>query len=172
MRAMENAAFERAALQHRDRIHSYAVLMLRDVEEARDVSQEALVKLWQHHKKVDDQGAGMWLTRTTHNLCIDRIRKRKVRAEVDNEKTLPVQPDTAPGPGTLAESSELGRIISTALHELAPTDRAVVVMREVQGLAYDEIAHALNVPLGTLKARLYRARERLRARLVRSGVAP
>ena len=110
--------------------------------------------------------------RTAHNLCIDRIRKRKVRAEIDGETLIPAQPDAAPGPQQLTESGELGKMIDTALGTLSPVDRAVVVMREVQGLPYNEIAAALDLPLGTLKARLHRARERLRTRLVRAGAHP
>lgn len=170
---MEHAAFERAALEHKDRVHGYAAMMLRDPEEARDVAQEALVRLWQNWHKVDEPGRRTWLLRTTHNLCIDRLRKRKVRSEVGSpDDVLPLQADDAPGPAQLAESDEAGRAITTALGQLSPEDRAVLVMREVQGLAYDEIAGALDVPMGTLKARLHRARERLRARLVRAGVAP
>jgi len=169
---MEHDGFEEAAREHKDRIFSYAAMMLRDAEEARDVSQEALVRLWRNWPKVDDRGARTWLLRTTHNLCIDRIRRRKVRSEVDGEELIPLEPDDAPGPGQLAESSELGGIITAALGSLSEADRSVVVMREVQGMPYDEIAKALNLPIGTLKARLHRARERLRGKLDRAGVAP
>ena len=170
---MEHEAFERAALEHKDRVHGYAAMMLRDPEEARDIAQEALVRLWQNWHKVDSTGHRSWLLRTTHNMCIDRIRKRKVRSEVaEPENVLPHCPDTAPGPGQLAESDEAGRAITTALQQLSSEDRAVLVMREVQGLAYDEIAGALELPMGTLKARLHRARERLRTRLERAGIAP
>jgi RNA polymerase sigma-70 factor (ECF subfamily) len=169
---METEAFERAVLQHKDRVHAYAVMMLRDAEEARDVAQEALVKLWKHWDRVDAAGTRAWLMRATHNMCIDRIRRRKVRSEVDGEEIIPMQADEAPGPKQLAHSSELGRAIERALERLSPDDRAVIVLREVQGLPYGEIAEALNMPLGTLKARLHRARERLRTRLVRAGVTP
>ena len=169
---MEHDAFERAARDHKDRLHSFASMMLRNAEEARDVAQEALVRLWQNMDKVEAQGSKMWLMRTAHNLCIDRIRKRKVRSEVDGEELLPQQPDHAPDPGQLAESGELGRSIYNALETLSAEDRAVVLLREVQGLPYDEISKTLGVPLGTIKARLHRARERLRGKLTRAGVTP
>ncbi len=169
---MNEQAFEEAARMHKDRIHSYAVMMLRDTEEARDVSQEALVRLWRNWKKVEPDGIRPWLMRTAHNLCIDRIRKRKVRSEVDGENVFPQQADDAPGPGQRAESGEVGEAILAALGSLSNEDRAVVILREVQGLPYDEIARSLGVPLGTLKARLHRARERLRTQLVRVGMTP
>ena len=119
---MQNEAFEDAARAHKDRIHGYAAHLLRDVEEARDVAQEALVKLWQHWNKVDEQGRRTWLMRTTHNLCIDRIRRRKVRGEVDGETVIPLQPDKAPGPTRLAESNQLSDVIEKALAALPADD--------------------------------------------------
>lgn len=172
MRAMENEAFEQAAKMHKDRVFAYATHMLRDPDEGQDVAQEALVRLWTHWSNVDPKGVRMWLMRTVHNLCIDRIRKRKVRGEVDAETRIQIEPDKGPDPGRLAHSTELSRQISDALATLSPEDRAVVVMREIQQLPYDEIAKSIGVPLGTLKARLHRARERLRGKLTRAGVTP
>jgi RNA polymerase sigma-70 factor (ECF subfamily) len=111
--------------------------------------------------------------RTVHNLCIDLLRKRKVRSEVDEgEKVVNGRPSRGPDALQLAESGETGRTIRWALESMAEQDRAVLVMREVQGLPYDEIARSLDMPLGTLKARLHRARDRLRAKLTRVGVTP
>lgn len=170
---MNEEAYEQAVLLHQERVHAYARYMLRNPAEAQDVAQEALVRLWQHRSRVEPGGARCWLMRTTHNLCIDRVRKSRVRAEIDDGATaLDLTADVAPGPQKLAESDELGRVIEGALASLSPDDRSVVVMREVQGLAYEEIAAVLGSPLGTIKARLHRARERLRARLCRVGVTP
>ena len=170
---MRDDGFERAVIMHQKRVHAYASLMLKDVSEAQDVSQEALVRLWQNQGRVEEQGAKFWLMRTVHNLCIDRIRRRKVRAEVaDGETALDRAHDASAGPQELAESGELGGAIARALSGLSPEDRSVVILREVQGLPYDEIAETLAVPLGTIKARLHRARERLRTRLTRAGVTP
>jgi len=165
--------FEQAVVEHKDRVHGFAAMMLRDAVEAQDVAQEALVRLWRHREQVDAALAGVWLLRTTRNLCIDRLRRRVVRSEVDDgPEVLERHGGDAPDPERLAGSSETGRAVLRALGELSEADRSVVVLREVQGLPYDEIADALGIPLGTLKARLHRARERLRAELVRAGVAP
>ena len=170
---MENRAFERAVLEHKDRLHAYATLMLRDPAEAQDVAQEAMMRLWENRARVQPEGAKPWLTRTVHNLCIDRIRKRRVRSEVgDGETVMSQQADTAASPQQRAEAVEVSARILFSLESLAPRDRAVVLLREVQGMAYDEIAEVLDVPLGTLKARLHRARERLRTRLARVGMTP
>ena len=170
---MNNEAFDSMVTEHKDRVHSYAAMMLRDFTEAQDVAQETLVRLWQHRGQVSPEAARPWMMRTAHNLCIDRIRRRKVRGEIgEADEIVNRQPAEDPGPARLAESSELGAVIQKGLDALAPLDRAVIVMREVQGLPYDDIAEALGMPLGTLKARLHRARERLRDRLSRIGVKP
>jgi len=169
---MENDAFERRVQEHKDRVYSYAAWMLRDLEEARDVAQEALVRLWQYREKVEDPATRSWLLTTTHRLCIDRLRRRRKRPEVSEQDQLNPAPDEGPSPMRLAASSETGRAIADALDKLGHQDRAVVVMREIQGMAYDEIATALELPLGTLKAKLHRARERLRRHLTAAGVTP
>ena len=168
---MQEEAFEEVVMLHKDRVHAYATMMLRDPAEAQDVAQEALVRLWEHRDRVQWHGARLWLMRTVRNLCIDRIRKLKVRSEVDQGDTVvEAEADASPGPEKLTESGELGQMIERALGSLSPQDRSVVLLREVHGLPYDEIAEILGLPLGTLKARLHRARERLRARLNHAGV--
>jgi RNA polymerase sigma-70 factor (ECF subfamily) len=169
---MDTEAFEEAVRVHKDRVHTYASYMLRDADSARDVAQEALMRLWTHRAGVEPAGAKNWLLRTTHNLCIDRMRKLRVRSEVEAGVVVFQRPDPRPDPERRAESGDLASRIGAALAELAPRDRAVVVMREIQGLAYEDIARALDLPLGTLKARLHRARERLRERLTAAGVTP
>jgi RNA polymerase sigma-70 factor (ECF subfamily) len=170
---MKETDYEDVVAMHKDRVHSYAMTILRNPAEAQDAAQEALIRLWEHRASVPVKGARPWLMRTTHNLCIDHIRRGKVRSEIGNgEEVVDARPDAAPGPQRLAESGDLRRLIDRALEALSPDDRAVIVMREVQALPYDEIAAALDMPLGTLKARLHRARERLRTRLYRAGVTP
>ena len=169
---MNDAEFEGAVRQHSDRVHRHAIWVLQDREEARDVAQEALVSLWKHRTEVVEPAARSWLLRTTYRLCLDRLRRRRALAEVGGESTVPVLPDPAPGPERAAASARLGDHLERALSTLPARDRAVVLLREVEGLPYDEIARALDLPLGTLKALLHRSRERLRVALVREGVRP
>jgi RNA polymerase sigma-70 factor (ECF subfamily) len=120
-----------------------------------------------------EPGAGCrsWLLRAAHNLCIDRIRRRTVRREVDPEESAELA-DARPGPERLAASSHAGQLLERALMGLGERDRAIVLLREIEGLRYEEIAEILGMNLGTLKATLHRARERLRRDLVRQEVTP
>jgi RNA polymerase sigma-70 factor (ECF subfamily) len=170
---MTDEGFERAVREHRHRVHSHAVWLLRDGEEARDVAQEALVRLWRHRDEVVEPAARSWLLRTTHRLCLDRHRRHAARPEgsEDNSRDPPVA-DPAPGPERIAASAVLGPILERALARLTPRDRAIVLLRDVEGLAYEDVAEYLRIPLGTVKAALHRCREKLRESLLRAGVHP
>jgi RNA polymerase sigma-70 factor (ECF subfamily) len=169
---MDEAVFRRQVLEHKDRVFTYAAWLLKDREEARDVVQEALVRLWKNRDKIRPRTARGWLLKTTYRLCIDRVRRRKVRREVHGESLLDPAADTGPTPERLAVSGETGKAIEGALRELSAKDRAIVILREVQGMAYEEIAHTMEMPLGTVKAKLHRARDRLRRELSAAGVGP
>jgi RNA polymerase sigma-70 factor (ECF subfamily) len=169
---MEQEAFERVVREQKDRAYSYAARMLRRPADAQDVAQEALVRLWQHRERVEAGTAHFWLRRTVHNLCIDRLRRRNASPETETGLQETISLDQRVGPARLAESAELGRQIEKALADMPPRDRSVLILREVEGMPYSEIAEILELPLGTLKARLHRAREQLRAKLVRAGVTP
>jgi RNA polymerase sigma-70 factor (ECF subfamily) len=146
--------------------------MVHDRDEAGDVAQEALVRLWQHRSEVPEEAAKGWLLRTTHHLCIDRMRRRAIRSGPAMDDVAHELSDGSPGPHRAAASRETSRLIFDALQTLSERDQAAVLLREVQGLAYDEIAKILDMNLGTLKATLHRARERLRERLVQAGMTP
>jgi RNA polymerase sigma-70 factor (ECF subfamily) len=169
---MTARAFEQAARGHGNRVHSLAYWMLRDREEAGDVSQEALMRLWQHRDQVSEETARSWLLRTTHHLCLDQLRRRAVRSGPDLASVSPRLRDGAPSPDRAAGSVETAGAIASALATLSPRDRAIVLLREVEGLPYEEIAGILELPLGTLKVSLHRSRERLRRFLTSSGVSP
>jgi RNA polymerase sigma-70 factor (ECF subfamily) len=145
--------------------------LVRNATEAQDLAQEALLRLWRERHAVGEDLARPWLLRTTHNLCIDRLRRGRHEAHLDTDDDVAADvPSTGPDPLQQAASSELWRLIEVALGRLSAEDRAVLMLREVEDLSYEEIAATLAIPLGTLKARLHRARERLRGRLLRAGI--
>lgn len=171
---MTTAEFQRAVLEHKDRVHSYARHILRDGEEAKDVAQEALVRMWKHRERIDPGPAcRSWLLRTAHNLCVDRLRRRQTQAGPrGDDDTAFDPPDDRPGPERLAQSSIAARALERALMALGERDRAIVLLREVEGMAYEEIATLLGLNMGTLKATLHRTREKLRDALLRAEVMP
>ncbi len=169
---MTETVFERVAREHKDRVFGHAVWLLRDREEAGDVAQEALVRLWQHRETVPIEAAKNWLLKTTHRLCIDRHRRKVARPEVPERDDLPPPVTPEPDPERRALGGSLGDALERALGILSDRDRAIVLLREVEGLTYEEITETLDIPLGTLKATLHRSREKLRDALAREGVRP
>ncbi len=170
---MTTTEFQAAVLEHKDRVHGYARNILRDPEDAKDVAQECLVRLWRHRDRVEPGAAcRSWLLRAAHNLCIDRLRRRSSRPELARDDDAEDPADGRPGPDRLASSSQLAARLERALLDLDHRDRAIVLLREVEGLGYEEIAETLGLKMGTLKATLHRAREKLRHALVRAEVTP
>lgn len=170
---MTTKEFQAAVLEHKDRVYRYARHIVGDAEDAQDIAQESLVKLWQHVGRVDAGPAcKSWLLRTAHNLGIDRLRRRSVRSEVAAAGAALDPSDGRPGPERLAESSQAAGRLVRALAGLSDRERAVVLLREVEGMAYDEIARTLDLNMGTLKATLHRTREKLRRELLRAEVTP
>ena len=170
---MTTIEFQAAVLEHKDRVHSYARYLLRNPEDAGDVAQECLVRLWRHRERVEPGAACRnWLLRAAHNLCIDRMRRRSTRLEVRQEPEAPEPADGRPDALRVAQSAEIAKNLEKALLALSERDRAIVLLREVEGLPYDEIAAMLGLNLGTLKATLHRTRDKLRSALLRAEVMP
>ena len=104
--------------------------------------------------------------RVTRNACIDTIRRRKGDQQIGIEEgeTIDLR-ECAPGPETLSHASQLGRRILAALRTLPEPGRSVVILREIQGFSYQEIADALEMPITNVRVTLHRVRRRLRTEL-------
>lgn len=159
--------FQRLAREHGGRIYTFALHALRSHEDAEDVTQEVLVRMWRHRENVEPARMHAWVMRVARNLVIDVSRRRRKRAAVFAEgadvEALAVETTAAPADGT--ERSELRSALETMVSELDEPYRSIVIMREIQDRSYNEIAEAMEMPLGTVKVYLHRARRRLRERV-------
>lgn len=154
--------------EHQRRVFTLAVYLLGDREEAEDVTQEVLIQCWQRGHEVASERLGAWLLKVTRNRCIDRSRARRTRrahgmVAVGDRMLEAVDRD--PGPEGRLRGAQLGDAIRRALAALAEPYRSVVILREIQGLSYTEIADALEMPLNTVRVTLHRARRKLRDEL-------
>jgi RNA polymerase sigma-70 factor (ECF subfamily) len=146
---------------HADRVFSLAVRLLGDRDEAADATQDVLVRLWQKGRDVPEAQRTAWVLRVTRNVCLDLLRARRVRsAAALDDVAEPAAPD--PTPDARAEAADLRPHLDAALAGLGEPIRSIVVLREVEGYAYSEIAEALELPLTTVKVYLHRGRQRLR----------
>lgn len=169
---MDADAYCSAVREIKDRVYTYAAYLLGDQEQAKDVAQEALVRLWEHRSSVPEvNSARAWTLRTVHNLAIDLLRSRRTRRDVGPE-ALDVRESPGRGQQEVIEVSEGRAAVRMGLLRLTAEDRGILLMREFQMLSYDEIARILDIPLGTVKVRLHRARQRLREVLEEAGVKP
>jgi len=164
-------AFNTLILHYQDMVFNVALRILGDDELAADAAQEAFISAFRSINSFRGGSFKAWLMRTVTNACYDELRRQKRRP------TTPLEPDTNDGeemdsprwladpnmsPEQEVEADELEYAIQHCLENL-PTDfRVVVVMADIQGLDYSEVATATRVPLGTIKSRLARARLRLR----------
>jgi RNA polymerase sigma-70 factor, ECF subfamily len=167
------AAFEELVARHRDKIYARAFSMLRNEEEATDLSQEAWVKGWQRLVQFQgDSSFATWMTRIVINLCLDQLRKNKrVKSEsIDemNEETGGVErqmPVITPNPTEGLERGELRARIDKALGQLSYEHRTVLVLHEFEEMEYKLIAKKMGCSIGTVMSRLFYARRKMAALL-------
>jgi RNA polymerase sigma-70 factor (ECF subfamily) len=163
-------AFEDTAQRYQRRVYSFARYLLSSREEAEDVTQEVLLRLWRHRQGVDEERLGSWLLRVTRNACYDLLRKRRseqaagLGASLNDGEGEEVA-STGPDPQAQAEASDFRRRLLAALEELGEPYKSVVILREVQGLPHREIGEALGIPEATVRVHLHRGRRKLRERL-------
>lgn len=172
----DQTAFRILVERYQSRVYSLAFGMVHDRQDALDVSQEAFIKV--HRYLENFQGSASfytWLYRITYNLCIDHLRRNGRMQTVDYDDRIAREPISDPGnlqpnptggnPGKTIRRKELAKKIQEAIEELPPYHRGVIVMREIEGMSYREIADAMQVSKGTIMSRLHHARQKLQKAL-------
>jgi len=173
-------AFEGLVIANQKNVYNLALKMTRNEEDALDLSQEAFVKAFRQLGNFrGDSRFSVWLYRLTYNLCIDFLRRRpktnviSLNYEDDDENQTPIEiPDVRDLPEDRTIRSEMRKNITAGIYELPLKHREVLVMREITGMSYDEIATTLKINSGTVKSRLARARLKLVEILKEKGTFP
>jgi RNA polymerase sigma-70 factor, ECF subfamily len=183
-RAGDHAAFRVLVERYQGRAHRLALRILRDEEAARDAVQEAFVKAYASLGRFEERASFFtWLYRLVTNQCIDMRRREHGERRVDwregdalEEGILPLAPEAeeaAPAlPAEEFERKELRERLASAIDELPENARETLLLREVDGLSYAEIAEAQAIPRGTVMSRLHYARRKLQLTLRAAGVVP
>lgn len=158
----ETAALGVLVLRHRLTAIGVAYRICGDPMLAEDIAQDTFIRIWERlHTFRPDGNFRSWLCRIAANLTIDTLRRRKPTSDVEE---LPL-PDQNIGPEHAALNSERARVVQAALMSLPLHSRSALVLREYEGLSYQEIADSLGIPLGTVKSRINDARRRLQVEL-------
>lgn len=162
-RAGDADAFDRLVGVYQDRIYQLAYRITGNREDAWDAAQEAFVKAYRSLRSFRGAAAfSSWLHRIAVNAALDIVRRRKEHSEDPLDEAAM---GSGHDPGDEVERKDVHRRIHRAIAALPVDHRVVVVLRDIQGLAYDEIAKVLQVPIGTVRSRLRRGRETLRVML-------
>lgn len=159
-------AFEELMQSHESRIYAIALCMMGNREDAQDCAQEAMVRIYRAMGSFKGQSAlATWIYRITMNTCLDELRRRKARkvtsldSLVDNGWSPTDTGDTPEEHGLRVEKQNA---LNQAIQSLPDDMRAAIILRDVKGYSYDEIASILDANVGTIKSRISRGREKLR----------
>ncbi|HEX9747328.1 MAG TPA: sigma-70 family RNA polymerase sigma factor [Methylomirabilota bacterium] len=168
LRAGDAPAFEELVMTYQHRVFGVALRMLGNRAEAEDVAQEAFVRA---HRALGafrgDAKLSTWLYSITSRLCLNRLASGERRMARQGEDALLRLSDAGPRPDAALERRELETALGRAIAEVPEDRRIVVVLRDIEGLSYEEIAQVLELPLGTVRSRLHRARAELKEKLER-----
>ena len=162
-------SFNALVRAYEGRVYNLCYRMLGDADSAADAAQDAFLAAFRNLRSFRGGSFRSWMLRIATNACYDQLRARKRRPTVsldesdDDEEASPLQiADLAESPSDFALRRELAAAIERGLSELPDEQRIILVLSDIEGLAYDEIAQITNTNLGTVKSRLSRGRARLR----------
>lgn len=164
----DSQAFGELVEKHRPGVLNVVYRMCGDPQLAEEAAQEAFLRAWQNLRRYNPQFAFRnWVYRIALNIAIDMLRRRTETVVIEDE----IPTATADGPEATLERHEQTEQVRQAVLDLPPTSRAALILREYEGLTYQEIADALDIPIGTVMSRLNYARGQLRESLRRSWEA-
>ncbi|HZD54966.1 MAG TPA: sigma-70 family RNA polymerase sigma factor [Candidatus Aquicultoraceae bacterium] len=168
-------AFDAIVRAHQDRVYAFCARMLSDREDALDTAQEVFLSAYRNLAAFRGEAAlSTWLLRIAANRCLNRIRQRGARSarEVSpgDSRSDDEEPIQFPGreedrPDRMAETRETRKILEAAIARLDEDSRMLILLSDVEGFRYEELAEAAGIPLGTVKSKLHRARMALRKML-------
>jgi RNA polymerase sigma-70 factor (ECF subfamily) len=175
----DHEAFRVLVERHQGRVQALALRILRDREAARDATQDAFLKAYAALDRFEGRAKfGTWMYRLAYNHCLDLKRKDRSSQQAPWEDELgavgetPTHAAPPPSPGVAAERRELREQLAEAVAGLGDEARETLLLREIEGLSYGQIAELLDIPEGTVMSRLHHARRRLREALGTLGVDP
>lgn len=174
-RASDEAAFNEVVARYKSKIYSYVYRMTGSADDAEDLTQDVFLRMYTSIDSFRGQSSlSTWLFRIASNLCVDRFRRSKSRTPAysldepvsgSEHKSGHEVPDSTYEPQRLLENAEMAEQIQLGLAQLPDKLRAALILHDIEGLPYEEIAQIVGCPLGTVKSRLFNARMQLREKL-------
>lgn len=164
-------AFEELVKQCEKKVFNIAYKMMGNYDDANELAQEAFIRAYKSINKFkEDSLFSTWIYRITTNVCLDELRKRKNKKVIslnedikyNDEELKPQIKDDSPGPEKIYEKKEFKNLIYQCIESLSDEYKTVIILRDIEGFSYEEIAKIINCPEGTVKSRISRARKALR----------
>lgn len=174
-KARDMTAFDQLVHLYERRIYNFALRLSSNPDDAEDITQEVFIRVYNAIGNFrGDSHFSTWVFRIAHNVFLDMRKKVKAHpqtslqevVELDESEVTRQVEDTGPRPDQLAESSELHDILQQAIDSLPDYQKTMVILYHTQNKSYEEIAEIMNLPIGTVKSRLNRARIALKSKLV------
>lgn len=169
----DEAAFEELIRQYEKKVYTLCFRMCGNSEDAEEAAQDAFLALWRGIDRFRQESSlSTWIYRLATNACIDTLRRRKKQSgsvSLDDEELFVDAVDTSPQPQETVEHRETQKLLQVGLSALPEEYRKVLILREIEGLSYTEIAESASIELGTVKSRISRGRSLLRNFLSGNG---
>lgn len=169
----DEAAFEELIRQYEKKVYTLCFRMCGNSEDAEEAAQDAFLALWRGIDRFRQESSlSTWIYRLATNACIDTLRRRKKQSgsvSLDDEELFVDAVDTSPQPQETVEHRETQKLLQEGLSALPEEYRKVLILREIEGLSYTEIAESASIELGTVKSRISRGRSFLRNFLSGNG---
>lgn len=167
---MNEEEFLELVRKHQDQVYRHTLYLLKNIEDAKDMTQETFMKAWQHRKKLRKETVQYWLLKCARNLCFNKIKRRKFQVHLSDEDdsvSLEIllqehsyQSNPSPEENTI--NQETKQLVHQAIAELPPDIQSIVIMRELEGMGYKEIGKVVKQSENTVKSTVFRARKKLR----------
>jgi len=163
------AAFNQAVLPHLDAAYNLARWLTRNDQDAEDIAQEACLRAFKYWRSFSGRDCRSWLLKIVRNTFYSWLRQRSVQPVLTDDRQTDDTADDIPDPENALIQNADRDMLRAALEDLAVEFREAIVLRELEGLSYKEIADIAGVPIGTVMSRLARARKRLQSYLTKTA---
>ena len=159
--------------EHKARVYQHTLYLLGNREDAEDITQETFITAWKHRNKLRPKTVRSWLLKCAQNLCFNLLKRQKFQVHLTEDDDIDVETEletlmhahsgrSNPMPDEIVIQQELKDSVHCAIKKLPPDMRTVIIMRELNGMSFKEIAEVLEQPEGTVKSLVFRARKKLR----------
>lgn len=165
---MNQLEFRDFVKDNQNKIFRFALRLIPKEDDAKDIVQDVLIKIWDRRDELAKiENLDGWMFTVTRNLCIDRIRAKKMHLDINTQVQVEDKEDT---PEEQTTKSQLLGLMRKLIDEMPEKQKLVIHLRDIEGLSYDEIAESIGIPLAQVKVNLHRARLSLKEKIIKSGL--